>query len=695
MPNTLDDKNLEYVMIQNTSEFEQNIANYSLEDDSWKRYIFSENVFSPWESQIFYRSETKLILNNSDERLFLYNSWGVLEDEVTYTSSTKGEALIFWTGGNEELWGEEKIIEDRVVPLIEETPESLEIFFTLQRPSYIFEWDTEDSYICDREEDECKVNFDLRESFSNDFLEKDYICDISFGSWIVTWEENKCNPNTIIFQKGEHEVIFRILDKNTLNIVAEKTIYISHSQEVYETYMSRYSNDISITMPNIIVQSGLEGSGKYFYCTKAECTINLKYEKKHENEECRWRFYPGEYTSDSTRDRCNPGYVTFPEWIFELSLIVYQDGKRNNSKKLTFYVYNTDETRNFLSKQEVEKKLQKLAWKKSKENVLTLLEDSIDAEIASEISLSSNIVLQWTIWKEKILSWSHLECVWVQKCYVNLTGEIESWEEKLSYIWKNNGEEFSKDKNPKWIWIEQDSMIEFLVLAGDTLIEQKNFEVKINNNIQEYIILEEPLLFSEREIAADLPQKKEKISFTQNFLSLKYDGLRISGKAPIWSRVEIYQDGENILSGNADEKWKYRLVSKNFRAGNYLFDTKIIISTGEEVFFKNSWEIELLASDRANWFQDKKSSRSSQKLVKIPQLVVQSYAADISEEENENQETTSLAWRIFMSCIIVLTFLFAAGHLVLRQFSYVGERNVFSPYMLRFATKQKIHLLLP
>lgn len=695
MPNTPDDKNLEYIMIQNTSKFEQNIENYSLEDDSWKQYVFSENVFKAWESQVFYRPETKLILNNSDERLFLYNSWGVLEDEESYTSSTKGKALVFWTGAEEELSSEAKIIEEKIIPLTEDSSESLEIFFTLQRPSYIFEWETEDSYMCDREEDECKVNFDLRESFSTDFREKDYICEISFGSWIITWEENKCNPNTVIFQKGEHEVVFRILEENTWDIVAEKTIHISHSQEAYEAYTSQYSNDISITRPNIIVQSGLEGSGKYFYCTKAECTINLKYEKKHENEECRWRFYPGEYSSDSTRDRCNPGYVTFPEWIFELSLIVYQDGKRSNSKKLIFYVYNTDETRNFISKQETQKKQQKIAWKKSEENVLTLLEDSRDAEIASEMSLNSNIILQGTIWKEKLLSWSHLECVWVQKCYVNLTGEIESSEENLSYIWKNNGEEFSKDKNPKWIWIEQDSMIEFLVLSGNRLVEQRNFEVKIKEDKKEHSLWEEPLLFSETEIVADIPKEKEKISFTQNFLPLKYDGLRISGKAPVWSRVEIYQDGENILSGNADEKWKYRLVSKNFRAGNYLFDTKLILSSGEEIFLETSWKLELLASDRAYWFQEKKSSGSSQRLVKIPQLVVQSYAADIPEEGDEIPETTSLTWRIFMSCIIVLSFLFAAGHLVFRQLSYVAERNVFSPYMLRFATKQKIHLLLP
>jgi len=44
--------------------------------------------------------------------------------------------------------------------------------------------------------------------------------------------------------------------------------------------------------------------------------------------------------------------------------------------------------------------------------------------------------------------------------------------------------------------------------------------------------LAEPLLFSEGEKQVEKKSSTSKI-FTQNFLALKYNGLRISGKAPL------------------------------------------------------------------------------------------------------------------------------------------------------------------
>jgi len=45
-------------------------------------------------------------------------------------------------------------------------------------------------------------------------------------------------------------------------------------------------------------------------------------------------------------------------------------------------------------------------------------------------------------------------------------------------------------------------------------------------------LLDEPLLFSEEEKEVEKTPSTSKI-FTQNFLVLKYDGLRVSGKAPL------------------------------------------------------------------------------------------------------------------------------------------------------------------
>jgi len=40
MPNTTDDKNLEYIKIKNISEESQNLQAYYLEDASGKQYVF-------------------------------------------------------------------------------------------------------------------------------------------------------------------------------------------------------------------------------------------------------------------------------------------------------------------------------------------------------------------------------------------------------------------------------------------------------------------------------------------------------------------------------------------------------------------------------------------------------------------------------------------------------------------------------
>ena len=42
MPNTVDDKNLEYVSVYNNSDISQNLQGYYIEDTSWKTYIFEE-----------------------------------------------------------------------------------------------------------------------------------------------------------------------------------------------------------------------------------------------------------------------------------------------------------------------------------------------------------------------------------------------------------------------------------------------------------------------------------------------------------------------------------------------------------------------------------------------------------------------------------------------------------------------------
>ncbi len=281
--------------------------------------------------------------------------------------------------------------------------------------------------------------------------------------------------------------------------------------------------------------------------------------------------------------------------------------------------------------------------------------------------------------------------MWVEKCYVNLEWVIEWWDSDLTYLWKNNGEVFSYKKNPKWFWVDrQKNEIQFLAMQWEEMISQDTFMVNITTpdptegeKAQERVELE-PILFAE-----ELTKEKAKISFTQNFLLLKYDGLRISWKAPEWSQIEIYSEWKRILTGKTDIKWKYRLVSKNFTQGSYSFDTKFIVASWEEIFIENSGNTDISISDRAYWFTTQKKSRTH--TIKLPQLIVKAEAAN---QEEVIIEQTSLWMNVFLSIIITLSILFWWAHLILWELSVYRKNLHVLLYKETFSIKQRVNIIL-
>ncbi len=507
---------------------------------------------------------------------------------------------------------------------IEEVLDVPEVIFSLQRPSYIEYSEKEKKYICDSENDECKVNFDLRGSFSDDFLERDYRCEIDFGEWIITWEENKCNPNTVVFPEWEHNVIFRIYHEDSNQMFSQKNIHIFHSLEEtiwVSSWTSSNSSfvfsselpesEIHIIAPKILVQSGLEWDGRYFYCKKEECKINLNYEKNHKDEKCLWSFWSGITWSKTTHKRCNPGYVSFETWVHELSLRVYEKGNESNKKEYVFYVYN-----NWVTLQNKE------IYVENKPSQEDNNWDTITWRIGEDRSvwdeMTSEILLQWKIGKEKtVVANNLLECYWVEKCYVNFSSEI-TWNKKgLEYLWLLNGKDFSKKENPKWIWLDEwDHDIILQVWRNDDIISITKYYVVVSNNKNNLVtsnIWSEEWIEDSKVWEKKLSQSALKKIFTQNFFVLKYDGLRISGKAPAWSRVEIYLDGKKLLEAVVDEKWKYKLVTKTLKPGSYIFDTKIIYQNGEELFIDTSWEFELLEEKTAHWISEEEAKKKEKK----------------------------------------------------------------------------------
>jgi hypothetical protein len=702
MPNTLDDKNLEYITLKNNSDISQSLSWYILADKK-KQYIFTEDIFLvSWERKQFLRLQTKLVLNNTNEEIYLYKPGWELLDEVSYKKSIKWEFLTFEeinNGWQENIISQETyisweiFISDEVVIVIETVIveeililEIPDVIYSLQRPSYIMQSGSTDIYYCDNEKDVCKVNFDVRNSFSGNFSKNDYECDINFWIWVWTWQEWRCNPNTVTFPRGEFIVQFRIWHKDDVTIFSEKSLYIKNIKKVaeqvveksdifswWETIGSQVDEEISLSKiyirrPRIIIQSWVTWKWRYFHCEKAECKMNLNYEKRHTDERCLWSFAHMDQSSSSTHTRCNPGYITVLWGVHEMSLKVYEDDNEENQKKIRFYVYN-----------EVVVQENPLI-----ENLTLTL--SLEKREQIDQKFEIKILLQWKISKEKTLLWSTLICKGVEKCYVNVEWIISSWDDIWEYIWSLDWKEFSQKLNPSWIWVEW-------IWVHEIIFSFEDIYQKFHINILKSPILETWINIWETEESngVETIEETQKIDFTQNFLTLKYDGLRISWKAPIWSTIEIYNKDKKILEWFVDKKWKYRLVSKSLIPWEYIFDTKIYLESWEEILLKSSWDFTLLWEKRAYWFIPPKTKRISAKKIKVKKASNLIIYSEVFDSRGDILEKLPIGIQIFLTLIISLSAIFAVLHIVLSQMPPIIW-NSFAVFHLRYAVKSQVLL---
>lgn len=254
-----------------------------------------------------------------------FGSWIVIESWSWIIGTNTWELIDIWTW----TW----IIDEIFAP---------EVIYNFQSPTYFL--GKEEKlwiYDCDSSKEECKVNLDFRNSFTWTLKESDFNCilDFWFWSWNLTWEENKCNPNTIIIPVWNFIFDFRIENKDGINIYSTwwfqviNNGYIKPEKKSVDNSSTNYIDIIEkiyIKKPEIIIQSWLDENN---FCKKEECKINLNYEKKNSNEECLWDFWWWIFNTVDTDKKCNPWFVDYPLWNFEVKLRVYQKDLENNYKE--------------------------------------------------------------------------------------------------------------------------------------------------------------------------------------------------------------------------------------------------------------------------------------------------------------------------------------------------------------------------
>lgn len=202
---------------------------------------------------------------------------------------------------------------------------SFEIIISFQKPSYILEAE-EQKIICDDTKDECKINFDFRDSFIWDYKEKDFVCETSF--WFINTEENKCNPNVIVVPKWEFQAYIKIYNKKDTNICDILNFKISNKEKKLPKY-----NYYEIQEPLIKIQSWLDEFNKSY---KENPSINFLFETEDKNLSCLWDFWTWISKDENNKYRCNPSYVNFSLWKHEVTLKVCHKEDESNCKTSNF-----------------------------------------------------------------------------------------------------------------------------------------------------------------------------------------------------------------------------------------------------------------------------------------------------------------------------------------------------------------------
>jgi len=258
--------------------------------------------------------------------------------------------------------------------------------YELQRPSYIIE-ETKNNYICDKNKEECKVNFKLVDENKKDISSK-FKCEI-ITDFDLPHFSNNCNPTTIIIPENtEQKIKFKIYEKDYLDNFKEKEIIINN---IFKKEDFNFNYELqSPSYVNKIDDNTLECDSD-----KDECKINFKFLTLDNKDisskyECEIK---ADFDLPDFNNKCNPTTITIPE---------------NSDQAIKIKLFEVNNPENYIEK-----------------------EIFIDNTIAHYLA-QTKISVQWRESKYKKIWYSSMECLTYDKCSVNFT----SWKSDSQTYYK-------------------------------------------------------------------------------------------------------------------------------------------------------------------------------------------------------------------------------------------------------------------
>ncbi len=419
----------------------------------------------------------------------------------------------------------------------------------------------------------------MSSSFTWAYKLSDFECEINF--WFETWEENKCNPATIIVPEWTFDVNLKIKSKISSDKYSEVILkiinkwYIKPTTTWWNTYINNVYTDSShiiIDKPDIIIQSGLNENNECI--NKKSCSINLMYQSKNTKERCVWDFWWWNYEL-WIENKCNPWYVKYQNWNFIVKLKVYEEWNiynfnntelnfsnivedlNNDKDKKVEQAKNNDENSEIIEENENKNTdIKSILWNIKIYKILPNPSSSDDEYIELINKWTQEINLKWCYLDDIIDGWSKSYYFWNED--IIKAWEIKQYIKKITKINQNNNSdevslycnEFLVDKLTRNFKVKQGYYLDHSRLDIFSW-EAKVLEV-IDWDTLKVEFLNSKKIEKLRLIWIDTPETKNPNTWVQKYWEEAYEFVKDN---IAWEEIVIEMDPNNFRDSYSRLLW--------------------------------------------------------------------------------------------------------------------------------------------